>query len=131
MSHFSEIKTNLKNSTTLKKALKAMGFEVVEAESGVDVRGYFGDSLKAEFKILTSTHYDIGFVKDETGNYQVVGDWELLPKVSNIEQELFTNHLKQEYAKTAIVETAQAQGYEVETVVDEETGNIEMVVTQW
>lgn len=131
MSHFSELKTNLKETRLLKKALQSMGFEIVEQEGGVEVRGYFGDSIKAEFKVLTKTHYDIGFIKDETGNYQIVGDWELLPKVSSIDQTLFTNHVKQEYAKTAILETAKQQGYEVETVVDEETGNVEMVVTQW
>lgn len=131
MSHFSQLKTNLKNQTYLKKALEKLGYQIEEAPEGVDVRGYFGESLKADFKILTSTHYDIGFVKNAEGSYEVVGDWELLPKVSGIEQDAFMGQVKKEYARTSIMETAKEQGYQVETLENEETGELELVVTQW
>src|SRR5580698_2440575 len=106
MSHFSELKTNLTTKAYLTKALIRMGFEVVEEEGGVDVRGFFGATKRADFKILTKTHYDIGFVKNATGAYELVGDWELLPTVSGIEQDLFLKHLKREYARTAIEDLA-------------------------
>lgn len=131
MSHFSQLKTNLKNQTYLKQALTKLGYQIEEAPEGVDVRGYFGESLKADFKILTSTHYDIGFVKNSEGNYEVVGDWELLPKVSGIEQEAFLGQVKKEYARTSIIETAKEKGFGVETTENEETGELEIVVTQW
>lgn len=130
MSHFSELKTQLKNRSTVISALKKMGFEVVEAEAGqqVDVRGYFGESQKADFKILTRTHYDIGFRLTE-GNYEVVGDWELLPKVSKIEQEPFLKSLKKEYAMETIYKIAEEKGYEIET--QETESGTEVVVKQW
>ncbi len=131
MSHFSQLKTNLKNQTYLKQALTKLGYQIEESPEGVDVRGYFGESLKADFKILTSTHYDIGFVKNTEGNYEVVGDWELLPKVSGIEQEAFMGQVKKEYARTSIIETAKEKGFGVETTENEETGELEIVVTQW
>lgn len=129
MSHFSEIKTKIKNTGALKKALKAMGYVIEENEAGVDVRGYFGATQKGEFKILTDTHYDIGFVKDENGDYQILGDWELMPKVNGIEQNDFTTKVKREYARQSILEMAEAKGLDVET--QENNGVIEMVVTQW
>jgi len=131
MSHFSEVKTNLKDRTILQKTLTEMGFTIEENEAGVEVRGFMGEKQSAEFKILTRTHYDIGFRQGVDGNYEVVGDWELLPRVSGIERELFTNKLKREYAKTAITETAKARGFDVECVEDEETGELQMMVTQW
>lgn len=130
MSHFSQLKTSLTQKDILKKVLKDMNFEIVEEPNGVDVRGYFGETQRAEFKILTDTHYDIGFVKGATGGYEIVGDWELLPKVSGIEQNDFASKIKREYARESILQTAKSQRYEVECV-EAEDGTFEMVVTQW
>lgn len=131
MSHFSQLKTNLKSQTYLKKALETLGYQIEEAPDGVEVRGYFGEKIKADFKVLTSTHYDIGFVKNNEGTYEVIGDWELLPKVSGIEKDAFIAQVKKEYARTSIVETAKEKGFGVETTENEQTGEIEIVVTQW
>ncbi len=131
MSHFSQLKTNLKNRSTLQKALRQMGFVVEEATNGVEVRGFFDETIKADFKILTDTHYDIGFKLDVDGSYEIVGDWDLLPKVSGIDREAFVKKVKREYAKTSVMELAQEKGYEVELVENPETQAIEMVVTQW
>jgi hypothetical protein len=131
MSHFSQVKTRLTDKTILKKALTQMGFTIVEEEKPVEVRGFFGASIPAEFKILTKTHYDIGFVKTEDGSYEVVGDWELLPSVSQIERDIFLPKLKREYAVTAIQDLAKKQGYELEYHETESSENIEMVVSQW
>ena len=131
MSHFSEVKTKMTETKYLKDALKALGFNLVESEIPVQVRGFFGESVQAEFKVTTSTHYDIGFVKGENGSYEVVGDWELLPQVSQIEREPFLAAVKRQYAKTAIEAIAKSQGYEISMVEDEENQTTEMVVTQW
>lgn len=131
MSHFSQLKTNLKNVTHLKEALKSLGYQIEEAEAGVEVRGFFGESRPADFKILTSTHYDIGFQLNAEGSYEVVGDWELLPKVSGIEEASFLASVKREYAKISILETAKKNGFGITTQENEETGEVEIVVTQW
>src|SRR5690348_11717211 len=130
MSHFSQVKTKLRDREVLKEALKKMGFEVVEGAEGQKVRGYMGDIQQAEFKILTSSHYDIGFIADEEGNYSLVGDWELMPRVSGIEEAHFTAAVKKEYAREAILRTARERGYEVQEQENED-GVVEMVVVQW
>lgn len=131
MSHFSQLKTGLKHKETLLRALRRLGFEICEAEGGVEVRGFFGDTMPADFKVLTGTHYDIGFRLGESGNYEVIADWELMPKVAQIEQEDFNKVLKREYARESILETARQKGYEVQTVESEDGKTLEMVVTQW
>ncbi len=131
MSHFSQLKTNLKNRTTLQKALRQLGYQIEEATEGVTVRGFFEESVHADFKILTDTHYDIGFKLDADGSYEIVGDWDLLPKVSGIDRDAFVKKVRREYAKTSVIELAQEKGYEVELVENSETQAIEMVVSQW
>ncbi len=129
MSHFSQVKTQIRNRIDLEAALKKLGYTVVEGQAGTVVRGYMGDTLPAEFKVLTDSHYDIGFVKDEAGNYNLVGDWELMPRVSGLTQEGFTADVKREYARASILRAAAEQGYEVQ--MEEKEGQIEMVVSQW
>lgn len=132
MSHFTEVKTKIKNKENLKRALKKLGYEVVEAESGVEVRGYFGATQKADFKILTKSHYDIGFKLNSEGSYEFVGDWELMPKVSGIEQETFTKQVKREYAHQSILEISEKMGYSVEYLnTENEDGSLELSVKQW
>ena len=135
MSHFNEEKTKIKNRETLKKALNILGFEIVEAAQGqqVEVRGYFGESQPADLKVLTSTHYDIGFRQGADGNFEVVGDWELLPKVSGIDQGDFTKKLKREYAHQSVLEVAEKMGYSVDYVSSEndQNGEIQISVKQW
>ncbi|MBI4403753.1 MAG: DUF1257 domain-containing protein [Deltaproteobacteria bacterium] len=130
MSHFTQVKTLLRNKDTLIKALKAMGHTVVEEADSVKVRGFMGDTETADFKILTDTHYDIGFRRLSDGTYELVGDWDVLPKASGIERETFARTLKKQYAQVAISEIAKQQGYEVESH-EQQDGSIEMVVTQW
>jgi hypothetical protein len=87
-----------------------------------------GDTQPADFKILTDTHYDIGFKKNVEGYYEVVADWDVLPKLG-VNQEDFTNSVKKEYAKTTILETAKEKGLEVS--VTENEGQLELVVSKW
>lgn len=129
MSHFTQVKTKLKDRSILQAALKRMGHTVVEGEEGRTVRGFMGETQPADFKVLTDTHYDIGFNIDAAGGYSLVGDWELLPKVSGIDAEGFLASVKREYAREAILRTAAERGYEVQ--VEEKDGNLEMVVVQW
>ncbi|MBY0371271.1 DUF1257 domain-containing protein [bacterium] len=129
MSHFTQVKTRLRDRNTLIAALKKLGHTVVEGADGQVVRGFMGDTQSAEFKILTETHYDIGFARDGQGNYFLVGDWELLPKVSGVNPDELLVEVKREYAREAILQTAERQGYQVE--VEEKDGCLEMVVVQW
>lgn len=128
MSHFSEVKTKIKNKEFLIKALKQLGHQVEDNNESATVRGFMGDTQTADFKILTDTHYDIGFKKNAEGYYEVIADWDVLPKLG-IEQENFTNSVKKEYAKTTIIETAKQKGLEVSMTENE--GQLELVVSKW
>jgi hypothetical protein len=59
----------------------------------------------------------------------LVADWELMPRVSGIQESEFSAVVKREYAREMILQTAFEQGYSVE--MEENEGIIQMVVTQW
>ncbi len=128
MSHFTSVETKMHNKAHLKAALVKGGYQIEECETGqVTVNGFMDETLSAEFKIRTKTKYDIGFVKNAQGNYEIVGDWELLPHVSGIEQESFTHWLKKEYALTSITQTAANMGLTLGEMTESEDGTIELI----
>ncbi len=134
MSHFSQVKTKIKNEDILKRTLKKLGHTVVEATQNatVEVRGYFGATQDADFKILTSTHYDIGFKKGFDGTFELVGDWEILPKVSGLQEDIFLKQVKKEYAHQMILNVAEKMGYTVDyQKTANEDGDIQVSVKQW
>lgn len=131
MSHFSKVQTEMSQRKYLEKALVALGFELNAERDQVQVRGFLGDSVTAEFKVQVRGNYDIGFVRNESGSYEVVGDWEILPRLLEMDREKFVNKLRREYAKEAITDLAAQRGYEIECVEHNETETTEMVVTQW
>lgn len=59
MSHFSSIKTQIRNLTSLKAALADLGIDWKNGPS--PVRGYQGKTNQAEIVIEQENNYDIGF----------------------------------------------------------------------
>jgi hypothetical protein len=77
MSHFSSVKTKIRNLSALERALKDLNYECTLAEEGqtVQVRGYQGQKMDAVGCIRASKTYDIGIVKTLDGTYEFVADW--------------------------------------------------------
>ena len=67
MSHFSTVKTKIKDLDCLRKALNDLGYQFTEDEEGVDVKGYRKQKTKAQISIHVSKTYDIGIHVDQKG----------------------------------------------------------------
>lgn len=59
MSHFSQIKTQIRNVESLKDALSELGLDWKQGPR--EVRGYRGQKQNAEITIEQDNGYDIGF----------------------------------------------------------------------
>ena len=76
MSHFSTVKTQLRKKEYLKQALIDLGYEPQEGTNLV--RGYRGQTVKAEMTIDMKTGGDIGFRFNEgSKSYELVTDLDL------------------------------------------------------
>ncbi len=71
MSHFSQIKTQIRNLSSLKSALSDIGVEWKEGPC--PVRGYQGQTQTAELAIEQNNGYDVGF-KWNGSEYELVAD---------------------------------------------------------
>jgi hypothetical protein len=128
MSHFSTVKTELRDLTSLRGALEDLGHN--PSEGDLPVRGYRGQTVTAQLTVPQQNGADIGFRwNPESGSYELVTDLELWQQSIPIER--FLARLTQRYALRSILAATQEQGFQVAEQTDSLDGSIELVVTRW
>ncbi len=126
MSHFSTIKTTIKNKPELIEALELLQYDVkedVKLENPLD-------HTHKEWAVDLSISNEIGFkLNKATGTYELVADeqtWNLDVPVNR-----FIEKLTQQYARTTIHNTTKEMGFQLEEEWEMDDNSIELVVTRW
>ena len=128
MSHFSTIKTKLKNKPILQEALEILQYDVKQDQE-LKVTGSHGighETVEAEVAIGT----DIGFrMNPVTGEYELVADLETWNQPIPVER--FIDKVNQQYARMTIHNQVKNMGFQVEEEWEMDDNSIELVVTRW
>lgn len=128
MSHFSTVKTELRDRDALVAALVALGHSP-SLESRT-VRGYRGQQVTADLVVSQPNGADIGFrLNPELGRYELVTDLELWKQPVPVER--FLAQLGQRYALSSILAASAEEGFQVSEQTNTLDGSIELVVTRW
>ncbi len=128
MSHFSTVKTQLRKREPLLQALLDLGHVPEEGERVV--RGFRGQTVKAEVAVVMDKGGDIGFRWNEsTQAYELVTDLDLWKQQIPIER--FLAQLTQRYALNTVLSATSEEGFEVAEQKNNLDGSIELVVTRW
>ena len=128
MSHFSTVKTQLRKKEFLKQALMDLGY--VPNEGMQLVRGYRGQTVKAEMIIEMSKGADIGFRWNEgSKSYELVTDLDLWRQPIPVER--FLAQVTQRYALNTVLNSTAQEGFQVSEQKQNLDGSIELVVTRW
>ncbi len=128
MSHFSTVKTELRDRSSLLKALADLGHAPSEGEQ--TVRGYRGQTVLCDLAIISEAGGDIGFTRNaETGCYELVTDLDLWRQPVPVER--FLSRLTQRYALRSILAASEAEGFLVNEQTNHQDGSIELVVSRW
>uniref|UniRef100_B8HWI7 DUF1257 domain-containing protein n=1 Tax=Cyanothece sp. (strain PCC 7425 / ATCC 29141) TaxID=395961 RepID=B8HWI7_CYAP4 len=134
MSHFTSIKTQIKDISALVKALADVGFNQVEVhEVAQHLYGYQGDRRSQTAEVIIRRTFigtasnDIGFKRQPDGTFQAI--------ISEYDQHRYSqqwlNQLTQRYGYHALVATAPAEGFTIEEEQTLEDGTIRVVVARW
>ena len=128
MSHFSTIKTKLKNKPQLVEALEILQYDVKEDQE-LRVTGAHGinhETVEAEVAIAK----DIGFrMNPMTGSYELVTDLQTWNQPIPVER--FMDKVTQQYARMTLHNTVKDMGFQVEEEWEMDDGSIELVVNRW
>jgi hypothetical protein len=131
MSHFSTVKTELRDRAALIDALRDLGHSPSEGERSV--RGYRGQSVVTDLAIAAAddaSAADIGFRwNGATGSYELVTDLDLWRRPVPVER--FLAQLTQRYALRSILAASAEEGFQVSEQRQAADGSIELVVTRW
>lgn len=126
MSHFSQIKTQIRNLTSLQAALSDLG---VDWKSGpCDVRGYRGQTQTAEVVIEQNNGYDVGFAWNGQ-EYELVADLQFWNIDYSVDR--FLSKVTQRYAFHTIVNESAQKGFQVSEQQKNEDGSIRLVLQRW
>ena len=128
MSHFSTIKTQIKEAEPLIKALDNLGFTINQEEKFV--KGYKGKFTTVDISINIPGDTKVGFKWDHNSNtYELVTDLDLWK--FEIPVERFISKVTQMYAYQTIISKTKEDGYQIVEQKNKNDGSIELVVTKW
>jgi len=128
MSHFSTVKTELRDLPSLLDALGDMGHAPRQGE--LQVRGYRGQTVTAQLAVAQANGSDIGFRWNAAaGSYELVTDLDLWQQPVPVER--FLAQLNQRYALRSILAATAEEGFQVAEQSSAQDGSIELVVTRW
>ena len=126
MSHFSNIKTQIRNLKSLKAALSDLG---IEWKSGPRaVRGYQGQTHTAEIVVEQDNNFDVGFSWNGS-EYELVADLQYWQQPLSVEG--FLKRVTQRYAYNTVVDESAKQGFELAEQQKNDDGSIRLVVQRW
>ena len=133
MSHFTSVKTKIKDLVCLQRALKDLGYAYSEAseEQLVRVLGYQGETTDAKLSIHASKTYDIGVQLTADGTYQFVADWWGVETTRGVTEEEFIQKLTQRYSYHKVMAEIKKRGFTIETEEQKEDETIQVRVRTW
>ena len=133
MSHFTSVKTKIRDLVCLKRALKDLNYTFTEAEEGqtVTVKGYPGDTMEALLSIHASRTYDIGVQLTTEGTFEFVADWWGVETTRGVDEETFIKALTQRYSYHKVLEEVRKKGYTIEQEETREDDTIQLRVRTW
>ena len=128
MSHFSTIKTQLKDAEPLIKALNNLGYIINQEEKFV--KGYKGKFTTVDMSMNLPGDTKVGFKWDNNSNaYELVTDLDLWK--FEIPVERFISKVTQRYAYETIISKTKEDGYQIVEQKNQNDGSIELVLTKW
>ena len=128
MSHFSTIKTQLREAEPLLKALNNLGYIVNQEEKFV--QGYRGKLTAVDISMNLPGDTKVGFKWDNNSNsYELVTDLDLWKFELPVER--FISKVTQMYAYETIIAKTKEDGYQIVEQKNQNDGSIELVLTKW
>lgn len=126
MSHFSNIKTQIRNLDVLKTTLTNLGMDWKDGPA--EVRGYQGLTAIASVVIEQDNNYDVGFSWNGK-EYELVTDLQYWQQPLSVEG--FLQKITQGYALETVLSESAKQGFAVTEQQTQKDGSVRLVVQRW
>ena len=125
MSHFSTIRTQIKNKPELIEALQLLQYDVQENQELINPLDHQHEKVKVDVAIGN----DIGFRLNKEGEYELVADIQTWK--DPVPPKRFVEKVTQQYARMTLYNSVKEMGFQVEEEWEMDDNSIELTVTRW
>ena len=125
MSHFTTIKTKIKNKPELLEALELLQYDVKQDQELINPLDHQHEKVKVDVSIGN----DIGFRLNNNGEYELVADIQTWK--DPIPPKRFIEKVTQQYARVTLHNTVKEMGFQVEEEWEMDDNSIELTVPRW
>ncbi len=125
MSHFSTIKTKIKNKPELIEALQLLQYDVQEDQELINPLDHQHEKVKVDVSIGD----DIGFRRNSEGVYELVADIQTWK--DPVPPKRFVDKVTQQYARMTVHNAVKDMGWEVAEEWEMTDNTIEITATHW
>ena len=125
MSHFSTIKTKIKNKPELIEALQLLQYDVQEDQELINPINHQHEKVKVDVSIGN----DIGFRLNNNGEYELVADIQTWNQ--SIPPERLIEKVTQQYARMTVHNQVKEMGFKVDEEWEMDDNSIELTVSRW
>ena len=125
MSHFSTIKTKIKNKPELIEALQLLQYDVEEDQELINPLDHQHEKVKVDVSIGD----DIGFRRNSEGVYELVADIQTWK--DPVPPKRFVDKVTQQYARMTVYNAVKNMGWEVAEEWEMTDNTIEITATHW
>lgn len=129
MSHFTTVKTVIRDQVLLCEALRGLHYRFQEGER-VLIRGYQGNTAHGQVVVDTASAYDIGFQRQSDETFAVCADWWGVNNNTQVRQEEFLRQVNRTYAHLTVRQQVVQQGYIIEEERILPSGEIQLIVAE-
>ncbi len=130
MSHFTRIKTQMREWEILKAAVEAMGMRCEEGAQ-IELVSDAGERIHVCRIIETGRPAGrIGVYETDDGEFEFCADWFEVKRSCNLSQQLFMKRLRQHYSRIQVLRQARELGLMVEVEEQCENGEIRIVLAE-
>jgi hypothetical protein len=129
MSHFTRVKTLIRDQVVLEESLRQLHYDFRVGEQ-LPIRGYMGNRETGQVVVNTGSDYDIGFQRQTDDTFQICADWWGVQKDTSLRKITFLQQINQTYAYQVVKKQVVEDGYIIEDERVLENGEIELVVAE-
>lgn len=122
MSHFTTIKTQVKDLDLMKKVLDELKYDY---EFNCMIRNYYDNQTKVNLAINIGSEYAVGLKKNQDDIYEAIADWGMILNKQPWQK------IMQNYSLEVVKQQAIAMGYEINTVEVNDNDEIRVVIEGW
>ncbi len=126
MSHFSQLKTQIRSLLPLQQALTDLG--IAWKPGDAELRGYRGERATAEVVIPQENGCDIGFRWNGQA-YELVADLQFWQQPWTVES--FLQKVTHRYAINAVTSTSERMGFALTEQQVQADGSVRLVLQRW